>query len=237
MGRPKGSKNRPKDGQMEKKAPVKRSNKGGGPVSLTSMRAKPTVPLAATMNILNGTLAPRVRIPVENGKTYMKELAVPVEDHEVALAATDMVREIRKREAVLEQRREAMAGFKETLVWIDKRMQDLASTVENHTKLVPVRVTERLVVETSTIEVVRMDTGEICETRSAESGDLQTSLLPEEPSTGTRDTVVVPDGEEAERDGDFDEDEPEVPDIEVTPDLLAAATSAAAAEAEADEGA
>jgi hypothetical protein len=123
----------------------------------------------------NGTT--KVRERVERAR-YDKVLAVPATDEEVSVAAVGMVGQIRKREAVLEERRTSMAGFRDTLAAIDDRLGELADTVEGHTKRLSVACIEYLCVETSTIEVVRLDTSEIVETRAAEAEDLQENLLP-----------------------------------------------------------
>lgn len=121
-----------------------------------------------------------------NGKTrekverarYELDLPVPATDKEVGQAASGMVAQIRKREAVLEERRDSMAKFREQLTAIDQRLGEYADTVENHTKLEKVKCVELLTVETSTIEVVRLDTDDVVETRAASAEDLQENLLP-----------------------------------------------------------
>jgi hypothetical protein len=230
MGRPLGSKNRPKTPDDAAKPKRSRKPKGAGPVTQTSMRAKPSAPPSdapeADAPEDAGASAPLVRVPAPTGKKYKLDLPVPIDEHEVAVAADDMVKEIRKREFVLSERRETMAGFKETLVGIDERLQALADTVEKHTKLQPVDVCERLIVETSEIQVVRIDTGEIVKTRTADPVDVQAGLFPEEP----------PEEEPAEvaeagyaSDGAASiatTDDPEEADIVVDDDLLAAASHA-----------
>jgi hypothetical protein len=247
MGRPRGSKNRAKTDGTDAVPKADKRKRGGGPVSVTSMRSKPEPMAAAT--IANGaapsdSVNPKIRVPVENGKRYTMDLSVPISEHEVALAAAEMVREIRKREHVLEERREAMAGFKETLVGIDKRLQDLATTVEDHTKKVPVEVSEWVLVETGEIQIVRTDTGAVVNTRAAEADDLQAGMFPPSvmASTTKPDVSSVEDdvtaGDEAEADFDpsasLAEDEPEVPDIQVTEALLDAAHAGVEAQAEED---
>ncbi len=109
---------------------------------------------------------------------YDMDLPVPASDEEVTKAAVDMVKQIRKRASVLEDRRTVMANYRSQLEAIDERQSELADTVESHTKKRPVRVCEYLIVETSTIEVVRQDTGELVETRAADKEDLQENLIP-----------------------------------------------------------
>jgi hypothetical protein len=124
----------------------------------------------------------------KNGKTELRErvkrasyaldLPVPANEEEVSTAALAMVKEIRKREALDEERRELLAQFRQRREAIDARQGELADTVENHTRKKSVHVDEYLIVETSTIEVVRRDTGEIVETRPADKDDLQENLVP-----------------------------------------------------------
>jgi hypothetical protein len=199
---------------------------------------------------------PLVRVPVENGKRYTLSLPVPASPTEIGIAAVEMTRQIDAQAALLIERREAMAEFKERLSGIHDRLNELSEGVKNGTKKVDVEVTEQLVVETHEIQVVRLDDGTIVSTRAAEGADVQETLFPDaDAPTSTPATRFDELGEEARgaavseaeptvelEDDAFDPSEglaaePDtelVPDIEATPDLLAAAE--AAAEAEIDEG-
>lgn len=225
MGRRKGSVNRPKGEKLDTKA------------------KKPKADKAAKARANGAAAEPVVRQPVDRGVSYTIDLPVPVDEHEVAEAAAEMVREIRKREAVLEERREDMARHKEDLVGIDKRMQDLASTVENHTRKKPVKVTERVVTETATIEIVRTDTGEVVSTRPAEATDVQQGLFAKDVAEGACAQCGKKDGHgldcatllaetEAEVRGEVADEADGSPEHEIVADqaLLDAADSAAEAE-------
>jgi len=139
----------------------------------------------------NGT--PPLRQPVER-KHYMMDLPVKVGREQVEQAAEEFAAAYSEREATLEERREAMAGFKETLTGIDERMKRLRDTVQKHTTLQPVEVVERLIVETNAVEVVRLDTGEIVETKTASAEDRQESLF-EAPEDDGGETVDLDDPE------------------------------------------
>jgi len=119
----------------------------------------------------------KVRQRIERA-TYTKELPIPASRKEIEGAASAMAIEIRKREQLLEQRRESMAGFKSKLTGVDEKLLDLCATVEKGTKKGSVKCKEYLIVETNEIQVVRTDTGEVVETRTASAEDRQDNLFP-----------------------------------------------------------
>jgi hypothetical protein len=69
-----------------------------------------------------------------------------------------------------------MRGFKERISGIKDRMNELAASVRGHTEVRSVDCALRLIVETSTVEVVRLDTGGIVSTRAATVDELQVHL-------------------------------------------------------------
>jgi hypothetical protein len=129
--------------------------------------AKKSVPLK---NRKAGRDAPVVRAK------YTKKLPVHVADAEVAKDARELAKLVAKVRDVKDRRRTAMASFKEELNGYEQRQGELASGVDAHTSLRDVKCEERLVVETNEIHVVRLDTGEVVEKRTAEGADRQEAL-------------------------------------------------------------
>lgn len=120
--------------------------------------------------------AKRKREGVERAR-YTKRLPVPVGAKRVAELAQELVATIRKRESIVERRREAMAGYRSQLSAIDEAQKELADGVDRHHEYVEVQCIEKLVVETNEIQVIRTDTGEVVETRTAEGTDRQEALF------------------------------------------------------------
>lgn len=108
---------------------------------------------------------------------YTKRLPVPVGSKRVAELADAMVVVIRERDAVQEQQRERNAAFRKKLASYDERFKELATSVEKRVDFVDVECVEKLVVETNEIQVIRADTGEVVETRTAEGADRQEALF------------------------------------------------------------
>lgn len=108
---------------------------------------------------------------------YKLQLPVPADSKTIARASKEMAKLVRSEAALREERREAMADFKERQSSINDKMNEWADTVEKGTELADVEVVERLVVETNEVQVTRLDTGEIVERRTAEGSDRQEALF------------------------------------------------------------
>lgn len=119
--------------------------------------------------------ATKTREAVER-KRYELQLPVEASSPERDAAGKRLAMLFRKHEALESERRETNAEFRETFAGIKKNMDEAATTFEKGTKLEAVEVSERLVVETNEVVVVRLDTGEIVETRTAAPEDRQEAL-------------------------------------------------------------
>lgn len=158
--------------------------------------AKARAAQRAGANGTNGTAAkPKDgRQPVERA-FVTKKLAVRVSADVVERAAHEMARLYTDREALKSERRETMAEFKERMAAFDQRMGELANTVNNSTEQRDVKCRELLYVEENRIDVVRLDTGEVVDSRTATAEDRQEDLeLQEREAHG---------GDEPDDDGDF----------------------------------
>ncbi len=118
---------------------------------------------------------PELRKPVERG-IVTKRLPVAVGAEIVDRAAHEMARLHTDREALKSERRETMAEFKERLASMDQRMTELADTVNKSTELRDVKCKELLYVEENRVDVVRIDSGEVVESRTATAEDRQEDL-------------------------------------------------------------
>lgn len=109
-------------------------------------------------------------------RRYVTNLPVPADPKTIAKASANFARLVSEDESLQEERRDAMAGFKSRKNVIDEQLREWRDTVEKGTQLAAVEVVELLVVETSEIQVKRLDTGEIIETRAASAEDRQEQL-------------------------------------------------------------
>lgn len=147
------------------------------------MAKKKTSKKTARINGANGsaehdTLPPSSPDPHEPviRKRFKQKLPVRIGDELVSAKADKLAKTIHERNAVRLKRREANAEFREQLAYFDEMLESLATDVELHTESRDVECVERLTAQNE-IETVRLDTGEILSTRTAEARDLQEDLL------------------------------------------------------------
>lgn len=109
------------------------------------------------------------------GKPYTERLPVPldVEDPILRVKSDELATVILERLDVKEERREAMARFKERIGALDERERDLALEVKQKVKLVEVKVEKRLKRGTRKLTIVRLDTGKVIGEREATEKDLK----------------------------------------------------------------
>jgi hypothetical protein len=108
-------------------------------------------------------------------KPYTRELPVDANDREVADLARELADVLLEEAKVKEKRRNATAGFRDQLAGFDDRKKKLSECVHSSRKLVPVRVQEYQLA-TGEIEVVRIDSGEVVDRRTAEAEDRQRDI-------------------------------------------------------------
>lgn len=155
----------------------------------TKKKAKASKAPTAPHRAANG--AP-IHQPAER-KRYMRDLPVRIEAEVVQVKAEELAKVIHHRLAVKEERRESMAEFKETLTGLDEREKSLADSIEKHTEIQPVECIEYLTAEDNSVRVVRSDTGEEIECRTAEAKDRQ-EVLALEPDADASDEDDPDDG-------------------------------------------
>jgi hypothetical protein len=142
-----------------------------------------------------------VHKPVERNP-HVRPLPCKLDDpEEIEKASKEFASLYRRREATLEEKRQKIAEYKETLAGIDDRMDELATTVEDHLVTLPVKCIELFYVETQTVQVVRLDSKEIVETRAAEAKDAQETLPLD------KDGKPAAPGAKAETEDDDEDDE------------------------------
>ena len=118
-----------------------------------------------------------IRQPIER-KRVVLPLPVPIDAAIMAKKGDELATANIEREKVRIERREANAGFREAIAAFDKQVAELSSSVKTHTEIRPVECVEQLIVETQTIETMRLDTKEILAhlTRAATGDDVQEGL-------------------------------------------------------------
>lgn len=158
MGRPKGSKNKKRDEAAE--------HANGATHSLDEAKAKGEAVVAEMVRKASG--------PVERGR-HRRKLPVKVDHGTIEAAANEMAKLVGSAERLKSERRDAMAGFKEQRAHIEGRMSELADTVTGGTVLQDIECVVYLL-PTNEIQIVRVDTGEVVESRTATAEELQETL-------------------------------------------------------------
>jgi hypothetical protein len=125
-----------------------------------------------------GSATPRkasVDRDAEEIKRYKMKLPVPVGKDVREKASHEMARVHHAQEALKTERRNTNANLRERQNSLSQQMGELADTVDNSTELQDVNVVERLL-RTGEIEVIRLDTKEVVDTRTATAAERQKNL-------------------------------------------------------------
>lgn len=122
------------------------------------------------------TAGPPDRARIER-RRYKEKLPCAIPPEEVVFKADEMAVVYRKVEALKEEKRNALADFRDRKAQLEENLGDLATAVEQHTISREVDVVEYLIDGTGTIEVVRQDTLEVVIVKAATSEDLQERIF------------------------------------------------------------
>ncbi len=106
---------------------------------------------------------------------HKEKLPCAIPPEIVVIKADEFARVFRSREALKEERRSAMAGFKSRFAHIDEQLGELAAAVEQHTVSRDVECIDYLVA--SSIITVRQDTLETVTERPATADELQEKIF------------------------------------------------------------
>jgi hypothetical protein len=112
---------------------------------------------------------------VERGSPRKEILPIAANFEQLDAAAKELAACHREGEELKAKRRDAMAGFKQTLNGIEERAAKAATTVEQQTVTAQITVREFLTRQNE-MKVVREDTGEVVTSRPAYGSDLQEAL-------------------------------------------------------------
>jgi hypothetical protein len=160
--------------------------------------------VAASAEAAPGAVVDTSREPVIRRK-FKQKLPCRLDSAVKDAKGDELANVINRRLALLEERREAMAEFKQQITALDERERELAGDVSTRTESREVECIERLTV-TNEIEVVRLDTGEVIDRRNADGADLQDAIdFPEPEVEDGAGNVHKP---LTDADLDFDGDEP-----------------------------
>jgi hypothetical protein len=116
---------------------------------------------------------------VERGR-FHKKLPVPILQVDVAARAKELATVVAERLALKSRQRAANSVFREQRSYYDEREKELSASVTGGTELKDVECVAFLL-PTNEVQVTRLDTGEVIETRTASKEELQ------EPLGGTKD--------------------------------------------------
>lgn len=119
------------------------------------------------------------REPVERAR-YQDSLPCTIGTDDVQVRASELAKVIRARDRLLDEKRESNATYRERIAFFDERLKELAESVEGKTERRPVDCVEYLYPEQGEVRVVRLDTNEVVESRTATAEDMQESLVPRE---------------------------------------------------------
>lgn len=124
----------------------------------------------------HGAKAPAANEPerVER-RRFTEKLPCAIAPEIVVLRADEQAKTWREREELMADNRERNAMFREQRAHLDKKLGELATSVEQHTESLAVDCVEYLVRDQ--IEVWRQDTLEMVTTRPATSEDLQEKIF------------------------------------------------------------
>lgn len=111
----------------------------------------------------------------KHGNEYAKELPSEATATELAAIAHQLANVLDEEARIKSDKREANTVFREQLAGLDSLKKKLAECVKTDRKLVPVKCQEFLRSD-NLIEVIRLDTSEVIETRQATSDDLQQEM-------------------------------------------------------------
>lgn len=178
--------NDPKSPRYGDRRPQKAEKPMGKPKKISTKdihagRSKPAKTKANGKSRANGKATrsdPVVR------KRYELDLPVPISAAEAEKAGKAMAETINQRTSFLEERRDAMANLRHRGDAIDERLKELSEEFLHHRRKKKVKVEDRFIAETNTIEVVRLDTGEIVDRRAANAAERQEELFPGAPTIG-----------------------------------------------------
>lgn len=125
-------------------------------------------------------------------KKYTTKLPVKREADVLAGLAQELAKNVRVREELEDERREMNADFREKFAALSETEKRLATAVETGCTEEDVEVHEYLRRDNA-IEVIRVDTGELVEVRTAKAEDLQEDLDLDGKKKG--DTEPAPEGD------------------------------------------
>lgn len=111
---------------------------------------------------------------------FTELLPVKVSPEAIAKAGEELAALVADQAALDEKRREANSGFREQQASIKERQKKAAQTVSEGTELRDVECQDFLL-PTNEVMAIRLDTGEVVETRTADKDDLQESLKAKAP--------------------------------------------------------
>lgn len=114
-------------------------------------------------------------------RKFTRELPVSLNDHENQLYGKMLAEKCKEQELAIEKAKQIAADHKNRIKVITNEIKRLADARAKGEELRPVMCGERL--HGNVIEIVRLDRGEVVDTRPAELKDLQTSI----PGTGMPD--------------------------------------------------
>jgi len=130
----------------------------------------------------------------EYGKEFQRELPVALTDIELQMQGKILADKVREKEFLVEKRKQLNSEFATKIKAVDLQIKRIADARSKGQELRPVQCRERF--HSGTIEVVRLDTKEVVDSRPAELRDLQTSLpgtgvpeIPEDFDAGSSDDI------------------------------------------------
>jgi hypothetical protein len=112
---------------------------------------------------------------IEKGR-FEEALPVRIDASEAEARAMQLAKIVHDHDALLERKREVNAQFREKISFFRERMKELSDSVDQCTELRPVACVERLNIRQNAVEKVRLDTGEVYDSRAATAEDRQEDL-------------------------------------------------------------
>jgi hypothetical protein len=109
-------------------------------------------------------------------KEFIQLLDVPLTDAELIVKGEKLTEQLELIDQVTAEKKESMQSYNDKLKELDEIARSYRESIENRTEKREVTCAERQIFEQNKIEIVRLDTNEVVETRAMDAADRQPEL-------------------------------------------------------------
>jgi hypothetical protein len=109
---------------------------------------------------------------------FVERLPCKLSAHEKELAADSLAHAVNERDSLTLEKALSAQRFAKSIKEVDRKIGDLAEAVRTGVEYRQIAVKERPSFERNVIEVIRMDTGDVCGQRVMRADERQTAMFP-----------------------------------------------------------